>query len=68
MSLLSLLSLLSLTPRKRKPQEETASENRKRKAESRNQKNFLLSYKKIASKRKNKNIKKKCYLPTYKRV
>ena len=57
MSLLSLLSLLSLTPRKRKPQEETASENRKRKVESRNQKNFLLSYKKIASKRKNKNIK-----------
>ena len=39
------------------PQAETASENRQRKVESRNQKNFLLSYKKIASKRKNKNIK-----------
>ena len=45
------------------PQAETASENRKRKVESRNQKNILLSYKKITSKRKNKNIKKKMLPP-----
>ena len=53
---LSLLSLLSLNPRKRKPQARTIIGNRKRKNQK-IQKNFLLSYKKIASKRKNKNIK-----------
>ena len=56
---MSLLSLLSLTPRKRKPQARTASG--KWKAETR--KTFCCLIKKIASKRKTKISNKKTMLP-----